>query len=99
MREQRIDAWLLYDFRGSNPVFGQLFPGKRFTTRRVFLLIGSTGRPKLLVHSIDASQFSSLPVEKETYLSWQEMRGWLSRVLAGRGRVAMEYAAGGALPV
>src|SRR5436189_94676 len=39
MTEQRIDGWLLYDFRGNNPVLAQLLPGKRWTTRRAMVFI------------------------------------------------------------
>jgi Xaa-Pro aminopeptidase len=101
MLECRIDAWLLYDFRGNNAVLAQLLPGKRWTTRRVFALIPARGEPVVLAHGIDFSQFASLPpgVRAERYLTWQEMRAWLAAKLAGMTRVAMEYAPGCSLPV
>src|SRR5690606_6780114 len=43
MREQRIDGWLLHDFRGSNAVLARLLPGKRWTTRRAALFIPAEG--------------------------------------------------------
>ena len=46
MREQRIDAWLVYDFRGNNSVLAALLPGKRWTTRRVMMLIPAEGSPR-----------------------------------------------------
>lgn len=100
MRESRIDAWLLYDFRGNNPVLAQLIPGKRWTTRRVFALIPARGTPIVLAHGIDFSQFGSLPadIQRERYLTWQEMRSWLAAKLSGLSRVAMEYAPGCTLP-
>lgn len=99
MREQRIDAWLLYDFRGNNPIFGSLLTGRRWTTRRAALLIPAVGTPVLLGHSIDHNQFAGVPVAFDTYLTWGDFREWLARRLAGCTRVAMEYAPGGALPV
>ena len=33
MRTAGIDAWLLYDFRGSNPILWQVLGGKKHTTR------------------------------------------------------------------
>jgi Xaa-Pro aminopeptidase len=99
MREQRIDAWLLYDFRGSNPVLERLLPGKRVTTRRLVLLVPAIGEPLLLTHGLDANQFESLPMRREQYLSWEDFRDWLAARLAGMTRVALEYAPGGALPV
>jgi len=99
MCEQRIDGWLLYDFRGNNQVFAQVLPGKRWTTRRAVLLIPANGEAKLLAHGIDWNQFEKLDVAKERYLSWRDLGEWLSKSLSGMGRVAMEYAPGGALPV
>jgi Xaa-Pro aminopeptidase len=99
MRQQRIDGWLIYDFRGSNSVLAQLLPGKRFLTRRVLLYLPSEGQPELLVHSIDASQFADAPVHSHLYLSWQELHGWIQKRMAGGARVAMEYSPKCALPV
>ncbi len=99
MREQRIDAWLLYDFRGSNPIFAQVLPGKRWTTRRAVLFIPADGAASLLVHGIDKNQFEKVGMTCELYLSWRDLHAWLTGKLAGAGRVAMEYAPGGALPV
>src|SRR5438874_5632334 len=99
MRDQRIDAWLVYDFRGSNPVFAQLLPGDRFTTRRVLLFIPAQGDPELLVHQIDASQFGDVSVKSQQYLSWQDLHAWLKAHVQGGRRVAMEYSPQNALPV
>lgn len=99
MKEQRIDAWLVYDFRGSNSIFAQLLPGKRNTTRRALLLVPGAGDPVLLEHGLDSQQFDSAGVKRERYLGWEDLQGWLRAKLSGCGRVAMEYAPGGALPV
>src|SRR3954452_20002704 len=99
MRQQRIDAWLLYEFRGSNPVFAQLLPGDRFTTRRIMLFIPAEGEPELLVHQIDASQFHDVSLKTQQYLAWQDLHGWLKARVKGGRRVAMEYSPQNALPV
>ena len=83
MRDQRIDGWLIHDFRGNNPVLARLLRGKRWTTRRVALFVPAHGSPALLVHSIDASQFADAPVEREVYMSWRELHAWLERTLLG----------------
>lgn len=98
MREQRIDGWLLHDFRGSNAVLARLLPGKRWTTRRAALFIPAEGEPRVLAHGIDASQFERLSLRRDTYLSWRELHAWLAGVVAGRTRIAMEYAPGATLP-
>jgi Xaa-Pro dipeptidase len=99
MRDRRIDAWLLHDFRGSNSALAQLLPGKRTTTRRADLFIPASGEPAVLAHVLDAAQFAASGVRVETYTTWPEYRAWLSRALEGRPRVAMEYSAGCNLPV
>lgn len=99
MRDQRIDAWLVYDFRGNNPVLAQLLPGHRWTTRRAALFVPSSGEPVLLNHGIDDPSFKSVTIRRERYLTWQDLRNWLARAVAGRNRVAMEYAPGCTLPV
>ncbi|MGE3109165.1 MAG: M24 family metallopeptidase [Phycisphaerales bacterium] len=107
LQRRHIDAWLIYDFRGSNSVLPLLLPAppahKRTTTRRTFYFIPSRGQPTLLVHSLDANQFEagSLPpgVERRIFLSWRDLRAELERLLLGRSRVAMEYSPGGSLPV
>lgn len=100
MKQQRIDAWLIHDFRGNNPVLAQLLPGKRWTTRRVDLLIPVEGRPRLLVHRIDAPQFDPFADQLDTtvYLRWQDWQAWMRQQLSTCARVAMEYAPDGALP-
>lgn len=99
MGEQKIDGWLVYDFRGNNPILARLLPGKRWTTRRAALFIPATGQPVLLAHGIDEHQFDGVSVAREKYLSWNDLHAWLRSKLAGLQRVAMEYAAGATLPV
>lgn len=100
LRQQQIDAWLIYDFRGSNPVIGQLWPGKqRWTTRRVAVVIPATGPARLAVHRIDAPQYADVTDCQQTvYLRWQEWQAWMKSAVAGARRVAMEYSPMGELP-
>ena len=73
-QHQRIDGWLLYDFRGSNSALATLLPGKRSTTRRALLWIPARGTAVLLAHGLDAAQFKRHDVSLETYVSYQEDR-------------------------
>ncbi len=98
MRDQKIDGWLIYDFRGSNAILPQLLPGKRWTTRRAMLFIPVVGEAVLLVHGIDHPQFRDVPVRQDVYLSWRDLIAWLANATAGRARIAMEYSPGGILP-
>jgi len=98
MREQRVDGWLVYDFRGNNPVFARLLPGQRWTTRRALLFIPAQGEPVLALHGIDARQFAGVPVATHVYLTWRDLIGWLAEIVGRATRIAMEYAPGAVLP-
>lgn len=99
MREHAIDAWLVHDFRSSNPILAALLPGKRFLTRRVGLVIPARGEPSLIASHIDASGFKGVDVPLVKYLTWGEYRARLADALRGVKRVAMEYSPGCDLPV
>lgn len=103
---RHIDGWLVHDFRSSSPIFARLFPGRRFTTRRLDLLIPAAGPPRLLSSRIDASSVHNLvfpgthaPIQLELYMTWREYRDRLAAMLGTMRRVAMDYAPGGNLPV
>ena len=93
MRDSGLDGWLVYDFRGSNPVMRQLLPGWSGMTRRGFLLIpAGGGEPVLLVSAIEASRCAGIGgVSVVSYSSRQDLVGRLRELLAGCRRVAMEY--------
>ncbi len=102
MRERRIDAWLIHDFRASNSLLARLLPSPpgvhRWTTRRVDFCIRAVGEPVVLTHHIDAAQFVRCGVKHEVYLSWREYQCKLAGLIDGCPRVAMEYSPGGLLP-
>ena len=67
MLDAQVDAWLIYDFRGSNPVWRSLLLDPPLGTRRVFLCLPARGEPSMLVHDIERTQFQDQPVELESY--------------------------------
>ena len=97
---QQLSGWLIYDFRGSNPILQQFLPGRRFTTRRVFLWIPAFGDASLIIHSVDTVAFRDVRANPEIrvieYGSWPRMQAILREML--HGRVAMEYSPMGELP-
>ncbi|HIG52412.1 MAG TPA: aminopeptidase P family protein [Candidatus Latescibacteria bacterium] len=99
MRAEGIGTWLVYDFRGSNPVFWQLLRERRQTTRRVFLVIPATGAPRLIGSMVEPEALAGLGVDITLYASWVQMETLLRDAVAGHARVAMEYSPGGALPI
>lgn len=96
--ESGIDAWLIYDFRGSNPVFSQLLERQRWTTRRALLVVPVTGKAKLIVHNIDAPQFADAGIERVVYTDWQQWQEAVGAALRPKARIAMEYSPMGELP-
>jgi Xaa-Pro dipeptidase len=98
MRQSGIDAWLVYDFRGSNPVLWQLLGETRATTRRSFLLIYADREPILITHAIETQQFASDTVDLVTYVDRRQMQQQLTDAVVGSARVAAEYSPNGALP-
>ncbi len=104
LSSQEADAWLLYDYRGLNPilweVLGPLAAGLNpaMVTRPLFLLVPARGEPVLLAHAVDAGHLRSIPLLVGVFASRQEMVERLRRALLGAARVAMEYSPAGALP-
>ena len=98
--EHDIDGWLLFDNHGSNRFVRQLLsiPQHLVITRRLFYWIPKEGEPVLIAHKIEAENLEYLPGKQELYLSREELKAALSRVLKGVSKVAMEYSPGGANP-
>jgi Xaa-Pro dipeptidase len=92
-----LDAWLLYDFRGLNPVAGGLL-GLPAMTRRYFVLIPREGEPVAITHRIEQQPWTGWIGENRPYLAWRELEELVGELVRGRGRIAMEYDAGDAVP-
>lgn len=99
LRQQNIDAWLIYDFRGLNAIVRELFHLEgHLITRRWFFCIPQSGEPILLAHRIEEKNFPPLPGEMRFYAGLQELEAQLARLLKGSKRVAMEYSPRCAIP-
>ena len=95
-----LDAWLLFDFHGMNPIAGRVasMGAGRFVTRRWFGLVPARGEPTWLHSAIEPHVFTELPGHKISYVGWRQMEEQLGKLLTGFKRVAMEYSPGGAIP-
>jgi Xaa-Pro dipeptidase len=93
LREFHLDAWLLYDFRGSNVLARRVlgFPDGPAGSRRWFYCIPAKGQPRKLVHRIESGALDHLPGEKTVYLRWQELEEGVQKLLGSAKEVAMEY--------
>jgi Xaa-Pro aminopeptidase len=99
---ERLDGWLLYDFRGLNAIAlditGVARQGGHLATRRWFYLIPATGEPRGLVHAIEPHALAHLPGTTTRYAGREQLEAQLKRLLTGTRRVAMEYSPGCAIP-
>lgn len=91
MHSHNIDAWLLYDFKGSNPIFWRIIGQRLSTSRRSFLFIPQKGRPKVLTNLLDRRLFANLNWSLLEYSSRVDMDEKLTGLLRGCADVAMEY--------
>lgn len=85
--EEGFDAWLLYDFHGSNPIspaalgFDRL-PLRGKTSRRWFYLIPARGTPRRIVHRIEPRALDPFPGETTVYLAWDELDRAIAEAVA-----------------
>lgn len=98
LRSQGIDGWLLYDYRGMNPIFWDTVGRIANVTRPYWLWVPAEGAPKLLVSYVDQGRFEHLGIEAILWVSRSQMIEGLRRMLQGAHTIAMEYSPNGALP-
>jgi Xaa-Pro aminopeptidase len=100
LKEEGLDAWLLYDFHGSNPIARRLagLDAGKMASRRWYYLIPASGTPKKLVHAIESHNLYHLPGDKTIYSQRERLSAGLGELLNGYHRVAMEYSPGNAIP-
>ena len=98
LRGNGPDAWLIYDYRGSNPLFLQMTGPVSHLTRPCWLLVPARGKPRLLVHNVDAGRFAAAGLRGTVFTTRRGMVAALRRLLRGKRSVAMEYSRNAALP-
>src|SRR6266403_3336235 len=98
LRAAKLDGWLFYDFRHSDPLASRILKldEKMFASRRWFYYVPATGEPVKVVQSIEQFKLDSLPGRKLIFRGWQELHARLKEVLGASGkesksRIAMEY--------
>ena len=101
LREQEgLEGWLFYDFRGSDPLGYRvlLLDPTMHVTRRWYYWIPAEGTPQKLVHRIEPHVLDALPGHSHAYVSWDQQRQLLERLLSGSRRIAMQYSPMNAVP-
>jgi Xaa-Pro dipeptidase len=98
LKEQKLDGWLFYDFRGTNPIATRVLLLQGGGSRRWFYFIPASGTPVRIVHAIEPRRLDSLPGEKKIYGAWPTLQTAIRDALKGQKRIAMEYSPDGAIP-
>lgn len=100
LRQDGVEGWLFYDFRGSDPLAYRILglDPAAISTRRWYYFIPAQGEPAGIVSSVEPRRLDTLPGRKRVFLSWQQLQEHLAETLSGVRRVAMQYSPGNAIP-
>src|ERR1041384_2694543 len=101
LRALGIPAWLLYNFRDSNPIASRtigLTP-HHHQTRRWAYLIPAEGTPKGIAHRIEPHIGAMMLGQVTPYSAHTEFHSGLAWLLEGLDVVAIEYSPRNAIPV
>jgi Xaa-Pro aminopeptidase len=99
IREAGFDGWLFYDHHHRDPIAQRILglDAQAHVTRRWYYFVPAEGEPRKLVHRIEQARLDALPGSKALYSSWQELARGLELMLAGAGRLAMQYSPNNAI--
>jgi Xaa-Pro dipeptidase len=94
-----VDGWLLFDFRGINPIHASVLGTEIVGSRRQYVFIPASGDPVALVHAVDNELWRAWPKawRKIVWVRREELARELKALVGGK-RVAMEYSANGDIP-
>lgn len=100
LREERLDGWLFFDHHERDPLAYRVlkFRPHGSMTRRWYYFVPASGEPRGLVHKIESQILDALPGEKRQYSGWGAQIDGLKAILAGAGKVAMQYSPNCAIP-
>jgi Xaa-Pro aminopeptidase len=93
LREAKLDGWLFYDFRHSDPLAYRILKldENMLASRRWFYYVSASGEPVKIVQSIEQFKLDSLPGKKLVFRGWKELQAGLRDVLKSKSRIAMQY--------
>lgn len=96
---QPVDGWLLFDFRGLNPIMAAVVGDEIVGSRRAYVYLSRGGDPVALVHAVDAELWRGWPPvwRKAVWVRREELSRELKALVGGK-TVAMEYSPGGDVP-
>ena len=100
LRQARLDGWLFYDFRLSDPIAYRVLQLSEHgaTTRRWFCFVPSSGSVRTLVSTVESHRLDSIGAEQIIYRSYPQMIEGLRSILGSARRIAMNYSPRAAIP-
>jgi len=100
LQQQKLDGWLLYDFRGSDPIAYRTLglDSRGIRSRRWYCFLPARGQPQKLLHAIEPHALDGVPGPMAFYASWRVRDRELGRILRGSRRVAMQYSPRNEIP-
>ena len=99
IREAGVDGWLLYNFKGLNPIASGMLGLRGMLSRRLFVWVPAAGNPVAITHAIEQGPWATWPAgwSKVVYSEWRALELAVASLVNGK-RVAMEYSPGDAVP-
>src|SRR5919106_3320322 len=79
-----VDGWLLFDFRGINPIMAAVVGDEIVGSRRAYVYLPRSGTPVALVHGVDAELWRDWPAAWRRVV-WVRRGGGLCEVAAAGG--------------
>ncbi len=99
LQASRIDGWLVFDFRGTNPFANKVLQhGAGILSRRWFVWIPARGQPVVLVHAIELGSFPDVGFEVRAYSSRGSLEDRVRELIKDSKTIAMEYSPNGNNP-
>ncbi|MDI1242439.1 MAG: hypothetical protein PSX80_11005, partial [bacterium] len=100
LKQQKLDGWLFYDFRGSDILIPRILKTERLGgSRRWFYYVPATGEPVKVVHAIEPDQIDVLPGRKLIYREWSLLKSQVGAAVGGKGkRIVMQYSPNNDVP-
>lgn len=94
-----VDGWLLFDFRGINPIFRAVMGDELVGSRRVYVWLPRGGTPVVVVHAVDAELWRDWPAawRRIVWVRRETLEQELAALVGGR-IVALEHSPGGDVP-
>ncbi len=88
----KMDGWLVFDFRGTNPFATKVLNhGGSLLSRRWFVWIPVQGQPIVLVHEIELGSFPQVGFEVRAYSSRESLESQVRELIGDSKTIAMEY--------